>query len=394
MSSTPVIVAAVRTPVGRRNGLLRHWHPVDLAAEALGALATRAGIDPGVIGEVIVGCVTQIGEQSVNLARSAVLAAGWPEHVPGTTVDRQCTSSQHAVHVAAQSLTAGTHEVVVAAGVEVMSRVPMGAAMADGKFGFPFGPRLVARYESAGGLVPPGIAAELIADRWELTRDELDAYATRSQRLAWEAARAGRFAAEIVPVLGAGGRLVTADEGLGPPSPEALAALAPSFRARDDGGRITAGNSSQIADGAAAVLLMTEDAAADAGIAPMARVVGLATAADDPRLMFTAGIPATRQVLQHARLTLDDVDLFEVHESSAAAVLAWEREVRPGLERVNVNGGALALGHPLGCSGARSLSTLVHELQRRGGRYGLQVTAAAGGVADALIVEAMATPSG
>jgi acetyl-CoA acyltransferase len=393
MISGAVVIGAVRTPIGRRNGVLRHWHPVDLVAEVVGGLVQRADVDPAVVEEVIVGCVTQIGEQSVNLARNAALAAGWPDHVPGTTVDRQTTAGQHAVHLAVQGLLAGSYDVAVAAGVEMMSRVPTGAAMGDGKFGYPFGPRLTARYAPAGGLVPPGVAAELIADEWQLSRVELDEYAVRSQERAWRAVRAGRFSDEIVPVVGAGGALVTADDGVGPAAPEALAGLAPSFRAEADGGRITAGNSSRIADGAAALLLMSAAAASTRRVRPLARIVGLAGAAGDPRLMFTAGASATRTVLERTGLDLADIGVIEVHESSAAAVLAWERELGADPERVNVNGGALALGDPLGCAGGRELITLVHELARRGRGLGLLVTAG-GGVADALVIESMSTADG
>ncbi|MGB1381040.1 MAG: thiolase family protein, partial [Ilumatobacteraceae bacterium] len=246
-----VIVDAIRTPLGKRNGRLKDWHPVDLAAETLKALQSRNGLDPAVVDDVVMGCVMQVGEQAVNVARNAVLAAGWPETVPGTTIDRQCGSSQQAAHFAAQGVMAGAYDVVVAGGVEVMTRVPMGASMVDGKFGFPFGPKVGARYADQGGLVPQGISAELIADKWGLTRDDLDNYGARSQAYARRATDEGRFEAEILPVLGADGEMMTVDEGLRDTTPESLAALKPSFRPEEDGGRVTAGNSSQITDGAA-----------------------------------------------------------------------------------------------------------------------------------------------
>jgi acetyl-CoA acyltransferase len=387
--TTAVIVEAVRTPLGKRNGMLRDWHPVDLAAETLNALIARAGIDPGIVDDVVMGCVMQVGEQAVNVGRNAVLAAGWPDTVPGTTIDRQCGSSQQAAHFAAQGVIAGAYDVVVAAGVEVMTRVPMGAAMADGKFGFPFGPRVSARYAPAGGLVPQGISAEMIADQWSLDRESLDAFGVRSQRLARQASDEGRFESEIVPVLGATGRLVSRDEGLRETSAESLAALKPSFRSAEEGGRITAGNSSQITDGSAAVLIMSEAKAAELGLTPKARFVDFALAGADPRIMLTAPIPATQKLLARAKLTIDDIDLVEINEAFASVVLAWAEELHPDLDRVNVNGGAIALGHPLGCSGARLLTTLVHELERSGGRYGLQTMCEGGGLANATLIERM-----
>ena len=256
--TTAVIVDAVRTPLGRRNGKLKDWHPVDLAGETLKALQERTGIDPGIVDDVIMGCVMQVGEQAVNVGRNAVLAAGWPEHVPGTTIDRQCGSSQQAAHFAAQGVIAGAYDIVVAAGVEVMTRVPMGSSMADGKFGFPFGPAVGARYASEGGLVPQGISAEMIADKWGLTRDDLDAFGARSQAYARRATDEGRFQREILPVLGADGALMTTDEGLRDTTLESLAQLKPAFRPAEEGGRVTAGNSSQITDGASAMLIMSE----------------------------------------------------------------------------------------------------------------------------------------
>ena len=384
---TAVIVDAIRTPLGKRNGRLKDWHPVDLAAETLKALQQRTGIDPGIVDDVVMGCVMQVGEQAVNVARNAVLAAGWPEDVPGTTVDRQCGSSQQAAHFAAQGVIAGAYDVVVAAGVEVMTRVPMGASMADGKYGFPFGPAVGARYAPAGGLVPQGISAELIADKWGLTRDDLDAFGARSQQYAARATAEGRFQAEILPVLGADGAMVTADEGLRETTLESLGKLKPSFRPEEEGGRVTAGNSSQITDGAAALLIMSEEKAAQLGLTPRARFVNFSLAGDDPRMMLTAPIPATRKVLAKAGLSIDDIDLVEINEAFASVVLAWEKEFHPDMNRVNVNGGAIALGHPLGASGARLMTTLLNELERTGGRYGLQRMCEGGGMANATILE-------
>ena len=384
---TAVIVDAVRTPLGRRNGKLKDWHPVDLAAETLKALQRRTGIDPGLVDDVVMGCVMQVGEQAVNVGRNAVLAAGWPEHVPGTTIDRQCGSSQQAAHFAAQGVIAGAYDIVVAAGVEVMTRVPMGASMAEGKFGFPFGPAVGARYAPEGGLVPQGISAELVADKWDLTREDLDGFGARSQQYARRATDEGRFQNEIIPVLGADGELVTQDEGLRETTVESLAKLKPAFRSEDDGGRVTAGNSSQITDGAAAMLIMSEEKARQLRFQPRARFVNFALAGDNPRMMLSAPIPATEKLFARAGLSMEDIDLTEINEAFASVVLAWEKEFHPDMEKVNVNGGAIALGHPLGASGARLTATLLNELERTGGRYGLQVMCEGGGMANAMIIE-------
>ena len=382
-----VIVDAIRTPLGRRNGKLKDWHPVDLVAETMKALQQRTGIDPGIVDDVIMGCVMQVGEQSTNIGRNAVLAAGWPEEVPGTTIDRQCGSSQQAAAFAAQGVIASAYDVVVAAGVEVMTRVPMGASMADGKYGFPFGPAVGARYASVGGLVPQGISAELIADKWGLTRDDLDAFGARSQQYAARATAEGRFQNEILPVLGADGAMCSVDEGLRETTMESLAKLKPAFRPEEEGGRVTAGNSSQITDGASALLIMSEERAAQLGLRPRARFVSFALAGDDPRLMLTAPIPATKKALAKAGLTIDDIDITEINEAFASVVLAWEKELHPNMETVNPNGGAIAIGHPLGCSGARLMTTLLNELERTGGRYGLQTMCEGGGMANATIIE-------
>jgi acetyl-CoA acetyltransferase family protein len=382
-----VIIDAVRTPLGKRNGQLRDWHPVDLAAETLRTLVDRNGIDPAIVDDVILGCVMQVGEQAINVARNAVLAAGWPETVPGTTVDRQCGSSQQAAHFAAQGVLAGAYDVVVAGGVEAMTRVPMGSSMADGKYGWPFGPAVGARYAEQGGLVPQGISAELVADKWNLAREELDEFGARSQQRAATATAEGRFEREIVPVLGADGSTVTRDEGLRETTVESLAKLKPSFRSEEEGGRITAGNSSQITDGASAALIMSEAKASELGLTPRARFVDFAVAGADPRLMLTAPIPATQRVLDRAGLSIGDIDVVEINEAFASVVLAWQQELKADWDTVNVNGGAIALGHPLGASGTRLLATLLCELERVDGRYGLETMCEGGGLANAMIIE-------
>lgn len=388
--TTAVIVDAIRSPLGKRNGRLKNWHPVDLAAEVMSKLIERTQLDPATIDDVVMGCVMQVGEQGLNVARNAVLAAGWPDSVPGTTVDRQCGSSQQAAHFAAQGVISGAYDVVVAAGVEVMSRVPMGSSVAEGKYGYPFGPRVQARYADVGGLVGQGISAEMIAERWNITREELDKFGVRSQEYAARATVEGRFQSQIIPVLDADGTVMTTDEGIRETSLEKLASLKPAFRPVEQGGRVTAGNSSQITDGAAAMLIMSEERAKRLGLKPRARFVNFALAAEDPRYMLTAPIPATHKVLERAGLTMDDMDLVEINEAFAAVVLAWEKELHPDMSKVNVNGGAIALGHPLGASGARLMTTLLNELERTGGRYGLQTMCEGGGMANATIIERLA----
>ena len=381
---TAVIVDAIRTPLGRRNGRLKDWHPVDLAAETLKAIVERTGIDPALIDDVVMGCVMQVGEQGLNIARNAVLAAGWPESVPGTTVDRQCGSSQQAAHFAAQGVIAGAYDIVVAAGVENMSRVPMGASVASGP-GKPMGDLVAERYKPLGGLVPQGISAELIADKWGLSRDDMDAFAAESHQRAARATAEGRFDREIHPVLGADGELMTKDEGIRPDSSmETLAKLKPAFLPE---GRVTAGNSSQITDGSAAILIMSEEKAAALGLRPRARFVQFTLAAEDPRMMLTAPIPATKKLLAKAGLTVDDIDLFEVNEAFASVPLAWLKELGADPAKMNVNGGAIALGHPLGASGARIMTTMLNELERIGGRYALQTMCEGGGMANATLIE-------
>lgn len=385
--TTAVIIDAVRTPLGRRNGKLKDWHPVDLAAETLSSLVDRTGIDPGIVDDVVMGCVMQIGEQAVNVARNAVLAAGWPEDVPGTTIDRQCGSSQQAAHFAAQGVIAGAYDVVVASGVEVMTRVPMGSSMADGKFGLPFGPKVGVRYADQGGLVPQGISAELIAEKWGISREDMDRFGVRSQEYAARATAEGRFDREIIPVLGTDGEMVRTDEGLRETTMESLGKLKTAFIPEEEGGRVTAGNSSQITDGSSAILIMSEEKAKALGLTPRARFVDFALAGADPRLMLTAPIPATRKLLERAKMTIDQIDLVEINEAFASVVLAWEKEFHPDMDRVNVNGGAIALGHPLGASGARLMTTLLNELERSGGRYGLQTMCEGGGMANATLIE-------
>jgi acetyl-CoA acyltransferase len=385
-----VIVDAVRTPGGKRNGKLRNWHAVDLASEALRALAERNSLDPSVVDDVIMGCVSQVGEQAFNVGRNAVLAAGWPESVPATTIDRQCGSSQQALHFAAQGVMAGAYDVVVASGVEVMSRVAMGSSIGKDS-GWPFGPRVTARYEPVGGLVNQGIGAEMIADQWGISREELDEFSVESHRRAARATAEGRFEGEIIPVRVRDdeGRdtdeFLTSDEGIRPDSSvETLAKLKPAFK---EDGKVTAGNSSQITDGASAVLIMSEDRARELGYRPRARFHTFALAGVDPVTMLTGPIPATTKVLERSGLTLDDIDLIEINEAFASVVLAWQREHKVDLEKVNVNGGAIALGHPLGASGAKLCATLLNELERTDGRYGLLTMCEGGGLANATIIE-------
>jgi acetyl-CoA acetyltransferase family protein len=381
--TTAVIIDAVRTPLGKRNGSLKDWHPVDLAAHTLEALVTRTDLDPALIDDVIMGCVSQVGDQAGNVGRNAVLAAGFPETVPGTSVDRQCGSSQQAIHFAAQGVIAGAYDVVIAAGVESMTRVPMGASFLPGSL--PFGPKVMARYD----LVPQGISAEMIATRWGITREENDAFSVESHHRAARARAEGRFDGQIVPVEVTVDGVTTTfaqDEGIRPDSSvEKLGQLKPAFV--PDTGVITAGNSSQITDGASAVLIMSEERAHALGLTPRARFHAFALAGDDPVMMLTAPIPATAKVLERTGLTLDDIDLVELNEAFAPVVLAWQRETGADMDRVNVNGGAIAMGHPLGASGARLMTTLLDELERTGGRYGLQTMCEGGGLANATIIE-------
>jgi acetyl-CoA acyltransferase len=385
-----VIVDAVRTPGGRRNGKLSTIHAVDLASKTLKAIEERNGLDPALIDDVIMGCVMQVAEQGVNVGRNAVLAAGWPESVPSTSIDRQCGSSQQAVHFAAQGVMAGAYDIVVAAGVESMSRVPMGSSVVK-DMGFPYGPSVLERYKPVGGLVNQGISAEMIADKWGLSRQDLDAFSTESHRRAQQATDEGRFDREIVPIAlldaegNPTGEVMTADEGIRPTTTvDTLANLKPSFK---EDGKVTAGNSSQITDGSSAVLIMSEEKAAELGLTPRARFVNFTVVGTDPVIMLTGPIPATTKVLGRAGMTLDEMDLVEINEAFASVVLAWEIEHHPDMSKVNVNGGAIALGHPLGASGAKLMATLLCELERTGGRYGLQTMCEGGGMANATIIE-------
>jgi acetyl-CoA acetyltransferase family protein len=382
-----VIVEAVRTPVGKRGGALRDWHPVDLAAHVLRAVVERADLDPGEVDDVLMGCVDQVGEQSVNIGRFAALAAGFPDSVPGTTIDRQCGSSQQASHFGAQGVMSGAYDVVIAAGVESMTRVPMWSNVVEPTA--VYGPRLRERYGlDPDEFIDQGESGEIVADRWEIGRDELDTFAVGSHARAHRATQEGRFAAEIapVPVAGESGEaLFAADQGIRPGSSvEALAGLKPVFR---PDGKLTAGNSSQISDGAAAVLIMSADRAARLGLRPRARFVGFGLAGVDPIEMLSGPIPATRKVLSRAGLDMDDIDLFEVNEAFASVPLAWARELDADPARLNVNGGAIALGHPLGATGARLTTSLVHEMERSGARYALQTMCEGGGTANAMILE-------
>lgn len=383
-----VIVEAVRTPVGKgkANGALHGTHPVDLFAHTLREVVRRSGIDPVLIDDVIGGVVTAVGEQGSNLTRRAALAAGYPESVPATTVDRQCGSSQQAIHFAAQGVIAGAYDVVVAGGVESMSRVPMGANLigAEDITGVAFDERY------PEGLVPQGISAELIAYRWNLSRAQLDEFALASHEKAARATKNGSFESQLAPLAG-----LTTDEGIRVGSTlDTLAGLRPAYYSEDMAARfpeinwnITAANASQINDGSSAVLIMTSDRAAELGLRPLARLHSFAVAGDDPLLMLTAVIPATRKVLSRSGLQLSDIDLFEVNEAFSSVVLAWAHDTGADLSKVNVNGGAIAIGHPLGASGGRLATTLVHAMQERGARWGLQTMCEAGGLANATIYE-------
>jgi acetyl-CoA acyltransferase len=388
--TTAVIVDAVRTPGGKRNGKLRGWHAVDLASETLKAIAERNKLDPALIDDVIMGCVMQVSEQSLNIGRNAVLAAGWPESVPATTIDRQCGSSQQAIHFAAQGVMAGAYDIAVAAGVESMTHTPMGASVVR-DYGFPFGPRMMARYAEKGGLKGQGIGAEMIADQWDISREDLDAFSVQSHQRAARATAEGRFENELVPVIvhDEEGKdtdeFLSADEGIRPDSSvETLANLKPAFK---EDGKVTAGNSSQITDGSSAVLIMSEEKANALGLRPRARFHAFALAGVDPITMLTGPIPATTTVLERAKLTMDDIDAVEINEAFASVVLAWEKEHHPDMEKVNPNGGAIALGHPLGASGGKLMASLLNELERTNGRWGLLTMCEGGGLANATIIE-------
>jgi len=391
-----VIVEAVRSPVGKRGGALSDVHPVDLLAVVLRELVDRSGIDPAAVDDHVAGCVSQVGEQSLNISRNAWLAAGLPETVPSTTIDRQCGSSQQALHFAAQGVMAGAYDLVVASGVEHMTRVPLGSSMAGGN---PFPPQLVARYE--GRLVPQGISAELIAARWGISREEQDDFGFRSHVRAGRATREGWLGDQIVPIkVGGSAELLEHDEGIRfEPDRERMGSLEPAFKAAmyeemfpgRIGWTVTAGNSSQISDGASALLVASRERAEELGLSPRARFVSFTVVGDDPVFMLTGPIPATRKVLGRAGLRLEDVDVVEINEAFASVVLAWRKEL--GIpedwfeEHVNPNGGAIAVGHPVGATGGKLMTDLLRELERRGGRYGLQVMCEGGGMANATVIE-------
>jgi len=385
-----VVVEAVRAPVGRRGGKLSGWHPVDLLAEVLAAAVDRTGIDPAHIEDNITGCVSQTGEQAINIGRNAWLAAGLPEEVPSVTIDRQCGSSQQAAHFAAQGVMAGAYDVAIASGIEHMTRVPMGVTAEQGP-GFPFSQRLLDRYD--GRLVPQGISAEIIAERWRLSRSRLDELSARSHELAAKAIKDGRFQREIHPVEVATesgeAELFEHDEGVRfEVDLEKMATLPTPFK---DDGVVTAANSSQISDGAAAIVVASREKAEELGLRPRARFRAFALSGVDPITMLTGPIEATRKVLAAAGLSLEDIDVLEINEAFASVVLAWKQELEIADDwfeaHVNPNGGAIALGHPLGASGGRLMTSLLHELERREGRYGLQVMCEGGGLSNATILE-------
>ncbi|MCU1533381.1 MAG: acetyl-CoA acetyltransferase [Arthrobacter sp.] len=375
-----VIVEAVRTPVGRRNGGLSGIHPADLSAHVLQSLVGRAGIDPALIDDVIWGCVGQVGEQTFDIGRTAALAAGFPETVTGVTVDRQCGSSQQSVHFAAAGLIAGQYDVVIAGGVESMSRVPMGSSLNGAN---PFGDLFMARY---GSFPNQGVGAEMIAEKWGFTRQQLDEFSVGSHEKAAAARADGRFDAQIAPVTLPDGTVVSQDEGIRPgTTTEVLAALKTVFK--PEGGVITAGNSSQISDGSAALLMMTGEKARELGLTPIVRVHTAVLAGADPVIMLTAPIPATEKALKKSGLSIDEIGAFEVNEAFAPVPLAWLADLRADAKAVNPNGGAISLGHPLGGSGARIMTTLVHHMRDNGIRYGLQTMCEGGGQANATILE-------
>ncbi len=379
-----VICAAVRTPVGKRGGGLSGVHAVDLSATVLDALVERTGIDPAVVEDVFWGCVSQVGEQTFNIGRNAVLAAGWPESVPGTTIDRQCGSSQQAVAFAAATVISGQADVVVAGGVESMSRVPMGSTYAEAiGAGVPLGPRFLERYD---GVFPnQGVGAEMIAERWGFSRTQLDEYSLASHEKAAKAQADGAFEEEVVPVTTPDGTVVGADEGIRPGGTlEKLGSLKTPFKAD---GVISAGNASQISDGSAALLVTTSERAHELGLRPLVRIHTTVMAGDDPVVMLTAPIPATHKVLQRSGLSVDDIGVFEVNEAFAPVPLAWQVETGADADRLNPRGGAIALGHPLGGSGARIMTTLVHTMLATGTRYGLQTMCEGGGMANATVLE-------
>jgi acetyl-CoA acyltransferase len=374
-----VIVEAVRTPVGRRNGAYKDTHPVDLSAHILNALVERTGIDPSVIDDVIWGCVDQVGEQAFNIARNAVLGAGWPESVPGTSIDRQCGSSQQAVHFAAAGVVSGQYDIAVAGGVEVMTRVPMGSSVSSG-VGFPFGPRMLARYE--GQQINQGLGAEMIAERWGLSREQLDQFSLDSHAKAAAAIDSGAFAKQYAVVPNTG---LEVDEGVRRGGTlESLGGLKTPFK---DDGVISAGNASQISDGSGALLITTSEKAAELGLKPLVRLHSFSVVGDDPVIMLTGPIPATAKVLARSGLSISDIGAFEINEAFAPVPLAWLAETGADPKALNPLGGAIAIGHPLGGSGAILMTRLVHHMVDNGIRYGLQSMCEGGGMANATILE-------
>jgi acetyl-CoA acyltransferase len=377
-----VIVDAVRTPVGRRNGSLSGWHPADLSAHVLNSLVQRNGFEPSAVDDVIWGCVQQAGEQANNIGRNAVLAAGWPESVPATTIDRQCGSSQQSVHFAAAGLVAGQYDLVVAGGVEVMSRVPIGSSVSNPDLGSPDSPAIRTRY---GTPFNQGVGAEMMAQRWGLNREQLDTFAARSHELLAAAIDDGRLERQIAPVTQPDGSVFAVDEGVRRgTSVETLAKLKPAFV---EDGLIHAGNASQISDGAAALLMTSSENAAALGLTPIARVHTAVLAGDDPVMMLGAPIPATAKALKRSGLSIDEIGAFEVNEAFAPVPMAWLAETGADEKRLNPNGGAIAIGHPLGGSGARLMTSLVHHMVDNGIRYGLQTMCEGGGLANATIIE-------
>ena len=379
-----VIVEAVRTPSGKRNGKLKDFHPTELAAAVLNELLNRAGIEHSMVDDIVMGCVLPVGDQALNIARNSALLAGFPVEVPATTVDRQCGSGQQAVHFAANLIETGGCDIVIAGGVECMTRVPMGSTRTPESPGYPFTDELLSRYP----ITNMGVSAEMIAAKWGLTRTELDEFSLRSHRLAHRATLEGRFRREIMPLevtVDGVAELMDEDETIRPgTSMEALSNLKPAFK---EDGLVTAGNSSPISDGAAALLFMSSEKAKALGLRPRARLVEQLVVGVDPVIALTGPIPATPRILKRAGMSLQDIDLIEINEAFASVVLAWQREIEPDMDRVNVNGGAIAVGHPLGASGARIMTTLLHELERRDAQLGLQTMCCFGGLGIATIIE-------
>lgn len=378
-----VIVEAVRTPVGRghpEKGYYKDLHPSNLLARTYSELISRSGIDPNEVGDVICGCVQQWGEQAINIGRNAWLEAGLPQEVPATTIDRQCGSAQQAVSFAATLIASGVHDVAVGGGVEHMGKNSFAkAGEMMGEYGFAYSPELMERYD----LIPQGLSAEMIAEKWEIPRSEMDELGLRSQQLAQRATEDGRFEREMIPMQVNGDTYVT-DQGLRETTLEGLAALRPAFK---EDGRITAGNSSQVSDGAAAVLLMTREKADELGLRPRARIYDITTVGVDPVIMLTGPIPATRKLLERNGMTMDDIDLIEINEAFASVVAAWQRELEPDMDRVNVNGGAIALGHPLGATGARLITSLLHEMERSDKEMGMVTMCCGGGLGTGTLIQ-------